>query len=114
MTTSSSTEIQQLKDFIQDGFKELKDNINQLDNKIGQVRDDIKNDIKGLDDRLRAIEIGQAEAKGRMDEWKTAIQKIPDLAEKVGELKNWRQTAFVIIAAVISAFLGWIARGARI
>ena len=110
MTTSSSTEIQQLKDFIQDGFKELKDNINQLDNKIGQVRDD----IKGLDDRLRAIEISQAEAKGRMDEWKTAIQKIPDLAEKVGELKNWRQTAFVIIAAVISAFLGWIARGARI
>ena len=109
MTTSSSTEIQQLKDFIQDGFKELKDNINQLDNKIEQVRDD----IKGLDDRLRAIEIGQAEAKGRMDEWKTAIQKIPDLAEKVGELKNWRQTAF-IIAAVISAFLGWIARGARI
>ncbi len=110
MTTSSSTEIQQLKNFIQDGFKELKDNINQLDNKIEQVRDD----IKGLDDRLRAIEIGQAEAKGRMDEWKTAIQKIPDLAEKVGELKNWRQTAFVIIAAVISAFLGWIARGARI
>ena len=110
MATSSSTEIQELKDFLQNGFKELKDNINQLDNKIEQVRDE----IKGLDDRLRAIEINQAEAKGRMDEWKAAIQKIPDLAEKVGELKNWRQTAFVIIAAVISAFLGWIARGARI
>ena len=85
MTTPSSTEIQQLKDFIQDGFKNLKDDINQLDNKIEQVRDD----IKGLDDRLRAIEISQAKAQGRMDEWKTAIQKIPDLAEKVGELKNW-------------------------
>ena len=31
-----------------------------------------------------------------------------------GELKNWRQTAFVIIAGVVSAFLGWIARGGRI
>ena len=45
---------------------------------------------------------------------KLQFLKIPDLAEKVGELKNWRQTVFVIIAAVISAFLGWIARGARI
>lgn len=110
MTTTSNTEIQQLKEFIQNGFGELKENINRLDGKIEQVRDD----IKGLDQRLRDIELSQAETKGRMDEWKTAIQKIPDLAEKVGELKNWRQTAFVIIAAVISAFLGWIARGVRV
>ena len=110
MTTAPSTEIQQLQELIKDGFKELKENINQLDGKIEQVRDE----IKGLDDRLRDIELSQAETKGRMDEWKTAIQKIPDLAEKVGELKNWRQTAFIIIAAVISAFLGWIARGVRV
>ncbi len=103
MTTTSNTDIQQLKEFISDRF-------NQLDGKIEQVRDD----IKGLDDRLRNLELSQAETKGRMDEWKTAIQKIPDLAEKVGELKNWRQTAFVIIAAVISAFLGWIARGVKV
>ncbi len=110
MTTAPSTEIQQLQELIQEGFKELKENINQLDGKIEQVRDD----IKVINDRLRDIELNQAETKGRMDEWKTAIQKIPDLAEKVGELKNWRQTAFIIIAAVISAFLGWIARGVRV
>ena len=28
--------------------------------------------------------------------------------------RHWRQTAFVVIAAVISAFLNWIAKGARI
>lgn len=89
MTTAPSTEIQQLQELIQEGFKELKENINQLDGKIEQVRDD----IKVINDRLRDIELNQAETKGRMDEWKTAIQKIPDLAEKVGELKNWRQTA---------------------
>ena len=103
MTTTSNTDIQEIKEFISNRF-------NQLDGKIEQVRDD----IKGLDNRLRDLELSQAETKGRMDEWKTAIQKIPDLAEKVGELKNWRQTAFVIIAAVISAFLCWIARGVRV
>ena len=78
MSTTSSTEIQQLKEFI-------KDNFNQLDQKI----DVVQADIKGLDRRLRDIELNQAETKGRMDEWKTSIQKIPDLSEKFGELKNW-------------------------
>jgi seryl-tRNA synthetase len=103
MTTSSNTDIQELKKLIGDRF-------DQLDGKIEQVRED----IKGLDRRLRDIELNQAETKGRMDEWKTSIQKIPDLAEKVGELKNWRQIAFFIIAATFSGFLGWIARGGKI
>lgn len=76
MSTTSSTEIQQLKEFI-------KDNFNQLDQKI----DVVQADIKGLDRRLRDIELNQAETRGRMDEWKTSIQKIPDLSEKFGGLK---------------------------
>lgn len=103
MTTSSNTDIQELKELIGDRF-------DQLDGKIEQVRED----IQGLDRRLRDIELNQAETKGRMDEWKTSIQKIPDLAEKVGELKNWRQIAFVVIAAIVSGFLGWVARGGKI
>ena len=99
MSTTSGTEIQQLKEFINDRF-------NQLDSKIEQVQ----TDIKGLDRRLRDIELNQAETKGRMDEWKTSIQKIPDLSEKFGELKNWRQIAFIIIAAIV----GWFARGGRL
>ena len=107
MTTAPSTEIQKLQELIKDGFKELKENINQLDGKIEQVRDE----IKGLDDRLRILELSQAETKGRMDEWKTAIQKIPDLAEKVGELKNWRQFLIITVTAVFSGFIGWFIRG---
>ena len=42
--------------------------------------------------------------------WKSAIQKIPDLSEKFGELKNWRQIAFIIIAAVV----GWFARSGKL
>jgi chromosome segregation ATPase len=70
MTTTSNTDLKQLKEFISDRF-------NQLDGKIEQVRED----IKGLDRRLRDIELNQAETKGRMDEWKTSIQKIPDLKD---------------------------------
>ena len=100
MSTTSSTEIQQLKEFISDRFNELKGDINKLDSKIEQVQAD----IKGLDQKLRDIELNQAETKGRMDEWKTSIQKIPDLSEKFGELKNWRQIAFKYLCKINCAF----------
>jgi hypothetical protein len=41
MTAAPSTEIQQLREFIKDGFNEIKGDINQLDSKIEQVREDI-------------------------------------------------------------------------
>ena len=113
MTTASNTDIEQLKEFIKDGFNELKGDINQLDRKIDnkfheldrkisevkselkQEISDIRGDIKTIDARFKNVE--------------TAIQKIPDISEKFGELKNWRQIAFIIIAAVV----GWFARNGR-
>ena len=49
-------------------------------------------------------------------------QKIPDLAEKVGELKNWKQIGLVFITAAISSIftgtiggvIGWLIRGSRV
>jgi hypothetical protein len=35
--------------------------------------------------------------------------KLPNISEKFGELKNWRQIAFIIIAAVV----GWFARSGK-
>ena len=81
MSTTSSTEIQQLKEFIKDNFNdldrkidkvqtELKEDINKLDGKIEQVQVD----IKGLDRRLRDIELNQAETKGR---W-VGLQEVAD------------------------------------
>jgi hypothetical protein len=49
----------------------------------------------------------------RMDEWSNSIQKIPDLAEKVGELKNWRQIAVIIITGTVGTILGWIVRSGK-
>jgi hypothetical protein len=50
------------------------------------------------------------------------ILKIPDLSEKVGELKNWKQVGVVVITALISSVLsgsiggviGWLIRSAKI
>jgi hypothetical protein len=91
MTTKQNkqnSELLEIKTFISDRFDELK---SELKNDIAAVKhevDQIKTQTTDLDKKLAVIEFG--------------------------ELKNWRQTAFVIIAGVVSAFLGWLARGSKV
>lgn len=77
--------------------REVKEEINKTIIKITELQGDsqtIKAKLDGVSDRLKSIE--------------TAIIKIPDLAEKVGELKYWRQIVIVILTATISGFIGWL------
>jgi archaellum component FlaC len=55
--------------------------IQELKNLINSRFDEMKQDLNGIDKRLTVIE-------NRLEDWKPSISKIPDLAEKVGELKN--------------------------
>ena len=40
----------------------------------------------------------------------TNVQKNPDLIEKVGELKNWRQIVIIILTGLV----GWYLRGVNL
>jgi hypothetical protein len=85
---------------------------------------------------VKALEVGQAEIKGeirtldakieglsdRVKVIENAAGKTADLAEKVGELKNWKQIGVVVITALISSILsgvtggviGWLIRSAKV
>ncbi len=95
--------------------------INELKDLIGAFREDVngnfeevKKEISGLDKRLAVIE-------NRLEDWKPSMSKIPDLAEKVGELKNWKQIGLVFVTAVISSIfsgtiggvIGWLIRSGK-
>ena len=97
----------EIKQEITETKAELKQDIarveGKLEKQITKLEGDVKTlhaEIKGIDKRLSNVEV--------------SATKIPEITEKFGELKNWRQTAFVIIAGVVSAFLGWIARSGRV
>ena len=128
MTTTSNTEIQQLKEFIKDVFNQLDRKVdskfneldkkidhkfneldkkidhkfNELDKKIDNVESNLKQEISDVRGELKVIDARQKNVE-------TSVQKIPEITEKFGELKNWRQIAFIIIAAVV----GWFARSGR-
>ncbi|MEN9567951.1 MAG: hypothetical protein RLZZ69_3147, partial [Cyanobacteriota bacterium] len=84
-------------------FKAVNDSLSQLEK--GQV--EMKAELNGIEKRLTNVE--------------SSVQKIPDLSEKVGELKNWKQIGVIVITALISSiftgtiggFIGWILRGMK-
>ena len=94
--------------------------LNQMDSKFDQLEAHFHKINQKLDKVLEDItdlKVGQAEIKGEIKALRdktdstekrlgTVESKLPDISEKFGELKNWRQIAFIIIAAVVSLFVG--------
>jgi hypothetical protein len=60
---------------------------------------DVRGDIKLLDNRLGNLE--------------STAQKLPDLAEKIGELKNYKQIAIVVFTASVSSAIAWFLRSGK-
>jgi hypothetical protein len=80
-------------------LKELKDLITDI--KISQG--EIKTQLIGIDNRISKLE-------GTLQAQQPYIQKIPDMAEKIGELKNWKQIALTIGGAFTGAIITYLAK----
>jgi hypothetical protein len=87
MTSATDTDIQQLKDLIAAGNAATQKQIGDLTLEMRLGFADLRGELKTIDVRLKNLESNS--------------QKIPDLAEKVGELKNWKQIAIVIFTATV-------------
>ena len=80
---------------------------------IAEILREIKGELKTTNDRLNSIDTRLVAIETRIDEQKSSIGKIPDLAEKVGELKNWRQIAIIIITGTVGTLFGWFVKSGR-
>jgi hypothetical protein len=78
-------------------IQELKDLIQGLDRKMELSFSDLKGEIKTVNARLTNLE--------------SNTKAIADLAEKVGELKNWKQIAIVLFTGIMTGTIGWFVRG---
>jgi chromosome segregation ATPase len=99
MTQASDVDIQELKDLITRLDRKIDVGFANVDTKFSEVRGEIKDargDIKTLDARLNNLE--------------SNTKSIADLAEKVGELKNWKQIAIVIFTATVGGAIGWFVK----
>jgi DNA-binding transcriptional MerR regulator len=107
VTESDLKEIKDLINAMNARLTGIETELKQVEQKLGSKIDSVGKRLDDLEKRSIAIET-------RIETWKPAIDKIPDLAEKFGELKNWRQIAFVLLTASIGGLVGWVVRGGNL
>jgi hypothetical protein len=88
------------------------------DNELKRLEDLIINRFDKVDREIAELKKSQeilqtdfATIKGKLSLMEPAFQKLPDLAERVGELKNSNKIAIGGISALIGGFLGFFLRG---
>jgi len=121
MTAATEKDLKRLEDLIigiANGQKAIENRLTTMENgqknlELGQS--EIKGDIRTLDAKIEGL-------SDRVKVIENAAGKTTDLAEKVGELKNWKQIGVVVITAALSSILsgvtggviGWLIRAAKV
>ncbi len=140
MTTVTSNDIQELKDLLsamrQENREQMislreetREQISSLREETREQIDTLKEDNRkqletlreennkqfiNLHQEITEVKIITAKIEGTIQSQAVLTQKIPDLIEKVGELKNWKQIAIVAITAFTSATITWFIRGGNL
>jgi DNA anti-recombination protein RmuC len=129
MTTVTSNDIQELKDLLSAMRQENREQISSLREETRKQIDTLKEDNRkqletlreennkqfiNLHKEITEVKIITAKIEGTIQSQAILTQKIPDLIEKVGELKNWKQIAIVAITAFTSATITWFIRGGNL
>ncbi|MBD2772460.1 hypothetical protein [Iningainema tapete] len=110
MTTVTESDIKELKDLIV-AFRE----------ETGSRFTTIETRLASLEGGQQNLQLETREVRTKLNTLEPSINKIPDLAEKVGELKNWKQIGLVFVTAVVSSIfsgiiggvIGWLIRSGK-
>jgi hypothetical protein len=100
------------------GFANVTTQITRLDGRIDILETKIEAKIDKLDVKIDNLEIRlDGKIENRFDLMTAKLNNIDinakttvDLAEKLGELKNWKQIAIVIFTASVSGAITWYIR----
>jgi chromosome segregation ATPase len=113
MTTVTESDLKELKDLIAALIQENREQFANLKKDVTDLKKDVtdlKKDVTDLKKDVTDLKISSSKVEGTLSAQATLTQKIPDLIEKVGELKNWKQIAIVTVTAVISGIITWFVR----
>jgi chromosome segregation ATPase len=100
------------------GFANVTTQITRLDGRIDTLEAKLDSKIDNLETKLDAkIDNLEIRIDGRFDLMTAKLENIDinakntvDLAEKIGELKNWKQIAIVTFTASVSGAITWYIR----
>lgn len=114
MTTFTKTDLKRLEDLIIASREENREKFTALEQKFTGLetgQEELNSQIVGLQREISDFRVGIGRVEGSLQGQQPFIQKIPELVEKVGELKNWRQIVIITLTATISSTITWAIRG---
>jgi len=74
----------------------------KLEQKLEQGLEKISDNLDKNSAEIVDVKIAVAKVDASLSEWRPSIQKIPDLAEKIGESKNWLSVVIIAITAIVT------------
>jgi chromosome segregation ATPase len=99
-TEANSKAVVDLTQEMRTGFSNVDTRFTKLDGRI----DTLETRVLGKFDTVNA----------RLTNLESNTKAVADLAEKIGEFKNWKQIAFVMFSAVIGGVIGYFVKGGKI
>jgi hypothetical protein len=69
---------------------------------------EIKDILTNIQTQIVDLKLSVGKIEATLQTQGPSIQKIPDLAEKVGELKNWKQIGLTIVGGLIGAWITFL------
>lgn len=69
---------------------------------------EIKDILTNIQTQIVDLKLSVGKIEATLQTQSPSIQKIPDLAEKVGELKNWKQIGLTIFGGLIGAWITFL------
>ena len=112
MSTATKSELKELKDLILAQSDQLRVQSGQL----AVIQSDIVNlkvSTERVEEKMSNLESRMSKIEGTLLGQQPYVQKIPDLAERVGELKNWKQIGLTLSGALLGALITYLAKSSN-
>ena len=118
MTQATDTDIREIMKAIADLAQETRLGFASIDKKIDVGFANVETKFTKMEGRIDTLEtriLGKFDTvNAKITNLETNTKAVGDLAEKVGELKNWKQIAIVIFTATVGGTIGYFARSGKI
>ena len=113
MTQATDTDIRELKDLITGLREEMKSEFSTINTRVSDLREETRLGFSDIRGEIKDVRGDVKTINARLTNLESNTRTIADLAEKVGELKNWKQIAIVIFTATVGGTIGYFARSGK-
>lgn len=112
MSTATKSELKELKDLIIAQSGQLRIQSEQLV-VIQSDMVNLKVSTERVEEKMNSLESRMSKIEGTLLGQQPYVQKIPDLAERAGELKNWKQIGLTLSGALLGALITDLAKSSN-